>query len=189
MTIRDVLKLGRLELINKTMNVSFPLDDKSKECIKDMKDTLLSIPNSAGLAANQILIDKQIIVYRIPKERVNKDEEYFDDPIVLINPKIDIFSDHKEDGWEGCLSIPGIRAVVPRYKEIHVSGYDENGILCEKYVKGFHARNLQHEIDHLNGLTIFDRIEEKSFISFKSELIEGIMAYKNCIKNSMGDIP
>ena len=183
MTIREVLKLGRLELITITNQVSFPLNNETIKEIDDIKDTLLNIPNSAGLAANQIGINKQIIVYRIPKERVNQNEEYFNDLVVLINPIIDVCSKEKEDGWEGCLSIPSLRAVVPRYIEIHVSGFDEDGVLYEKTVNNSHARNLQHEVDHLNGMTFFDRIQDKKMISFKSELQSGILA----IKHSMGN--
>jgi len=190
MTVCDILKLGSIELITKTKQVLFPLNQEIIQNINDMRDTLLSIPNSAGLAANQIGIDKQIIMYRIPEERVNCDEEYFDEPIILINPTIDIYSNEQEDGWEGCLSIPSLRAIVPRYKEIHVSGFDYNGVLYEKDVKGFYSRNLQHEIDHLNGITIFERILNKKMISFKSELNNGILDLnKFTIQNSMGDIP
>ena len=189
MTVRDVLKLGCIELITKTKPVSFPLNNETIQEINDMKDTLLSIPNSAGLAANQIGINKQIIVYRLPKERVGKNEFFFNDPIVMINPKIDLCSKEKENGWEGCLSIPSIRTVVSRYNHIHVSGYDKDGVLIEKEVNNFHARNLQHEIDHLNGITIFDRNEDKKLISFKSELQYGILNKSNAIINSMGDIP
>lgn len=102
-------------------------------------------------------------------------EEATDKIMVLINPKIEFES-------EGCLSIPSIRAIVPRHKSIHVSGYDENGILHEKYVSGFHSRNIQHELDHLNGITILSRIENYNFVSFKSEL-------SNVKTSSMGNIP
>ena len=185
----EILKLGRLELLTKTKTVKFPLTDETKNEIQLMKETLQSIPSSAGLAANQIGVDKQIIVYRLPFERMENKEEATDKIMVLINPEIDFESKEKEYGWEGCLSIPSLRAVVSRHKCIHVSGYDEHGILHEKYVGGFHSRNIQHEIDHLNGLTILSRVEDHRFISFKSELSKGIVKNSNIRTSSMGDIP
>jgi peptide deformylase len=185
----EILKLGRLELLTKTKTVKFPLTDETKNEIQLMKETLQSIPSSAGLAANQIGVDKQIIVYRLPIERMENKEEATDEIMVLINPEVEIESEEKENGWEGCLSIPSIRAVVPRHKSIHVSGYDQDGVLHEKHVSGFHARNLQHEIDHLNGLTIFSRIENYNFVSFKSELPNGIIEKSNFKTSSMGNIP
>ena len=93
------------------------------------------------------------------------------------------------NGWEGCLSIPGICAVVPRYKTIHISAYNKEAILHEFSVSDFHARNLQHEIDHLNGLTIFDRIKDNTYISFKSELHNGIQSLSNLNIRSLGNLP
>ena len=179
MTIRDVLILGRIELITKTNQVSFPLNNETIEEINDIKDTFLNFSKSAGLAANQIGINKQIIITRLPNYN----------HVVLINPKIDICSTEKEYEWEGCLSIPSLRAVVPRYSSIYVSGYDEDGVLHENQASHFFARNIQRNIDYLNGITLFHRVQDSKLISFKSELQYGILDDSKAVLNSMGDIP
>ena len=152
MTVRKVLKLDS-RLITKTKQVSFPLNIETIKEIDDMKYTLLlSTPNSASLAANQIGINKQIIVYGI------------NDPIVMINPTIDLYSKEKTYGQERCLSVPSFDGIVPRYSQIHVSGYDEFGVLHEKIENNLCARHIQHAIDHLNGITVFDRIKNKTLL-------------------------
>ena len=169
--MNTILKLGHRSLITVTNKVSFPLTSEDKEDIETLIKTLNDRLNSEGIAANQIGINKQIIAYRLPKN-ITIDEynpNPFFEPQILINPEIDLLSEEKEYGLEGCLSIPGMYAVVPRYSNVHISGYDINGILLEETTTGFLSRNLQHEIDHLNGLTIFHRIEDHSLISFKSE--------------------
>lgn len=168
MTVLNILKLGSLELINKTKQVHFPLNKETQKEINDMKDTLISINGSTGLSANQLGINKQILVYRINE-----------DPIIFINPNIDICSTTIECEWEECYSIPTICAVVPRYKKIHISGFDEKGVLYENVVDNFHARNFQHTIDYLNGINIFERIIDKTLISYKTELHNGIYNSKN----------
>lgn len=187
MTIKPILTLGRLELITKTRNVKFPLNDETITDIQNLKDTLLSIKESAGLAANQIGVNKQIIVYRVPRKRVEDGDEFFEEMRVLINPIIENKSRDIDQGWEGCLSVPQLKMVVNRYKTIHVSGYDENGTLLEFDASGFHARNIQHEIDHLNGITFFDRNVDTKLMSMKSELDNGILYLSNALENTMGN--
>ena len=138
MTVRDVLKLGCIELITKTKQVSFPLNSETVQEIKDMKDTLLSIPNLYGLTANQIGIDKQIIV-------INESEN--SDPVVMINPIIDLYLNEKTKKLE---------EVVSRYNHIHVSSFDDNVILCEKQYHNLNAINVQNKIDYLNGVNIIE---------------------------------
>ena len=182
-----ILKLGNVHLINKAQSVIFPLDNETKTNIEDLKHTLLSLKQSAGLSANQLGINKQIIVYRVPFERVNDCEEYFTDIRVLINPCIDNVSNELSQNWEGCLSVPNIKLVTQRYSSIHVSGFDENQVLQEINAKGFLSFCLQHEIDHLNGITFFERNDNKKMITLKDELNTGVFMNSNVNKLSMGN--
>ena len=143
----------------------------------------MNIPEAAGIAANQLGINERIIVYRLPQSRSPND--YFDEPCIIINPIIKYKSDEQYNAWEGCLSIPNIKAVVPRSKVIIISGYNENCQYVEKQVSHFHARNIQHEIDHLDGITILDK--QYSHIAVRSELNNGIQIVADSITNEMGD--
>lgn len=183
--MNDIIKIGSILLIQKCDIVS--INDKSlSKTIKLLKKTLNNIPDSAGIAANQIGINKQIIAYRNPKNRVDKNEESFNDIRILINPVIESTSNDLNLGWEGCLSIPNIKSVVSRYNSIHISGYDEEFIFQEIFASGFLSRNLQHEIDHLLGKTIFDRIYDSKFISHSNEMQNGICNKINSKINTYG---
>jgi peptide deformylase len=124
-------------------------DPALHELIRDMFDTMAAA-GGVGLAAPQIGVSRQVVIFGFEKSARYPDAE----PVprtILINPLIAPLADAEELGWEGCLSVPGLRGEVPRYRHIRYSGYDETGKLIDREAKGFHARVVQHECDHLIG--------------------------------------
>ena len=171
-----IIKIGNPLLALPCTRVLFPLDYETIQIIKTMIKTLKCIPEAAGLSANQIGINKRIIVYKVPFNRVQDCEEFFEDIRVLINPNIDETSNEMVQCWEGCLSLPEVKLVTLRHKNIYVSGFNSDGQLEEINADGFLSQCLQHEIDHINGITFFDRNIDKKLISHRNEVI-------NCISN------
>jgi len=140
--------------------------------IVDMIDTM-EAEDGAGLAAPQIGVLLRVVIFGITENPRYPGM----DPIpmtTLINPEITLLSDEKEHGWEGCISVPDMRGLVPRYKSIRYSGYDASGSKMEKEVEGFHARVVQHEIDHLDGVLYPQRIEDMTQFGYKEELSDKI---------------
>jgi len=126
--------------------------------VDDMFETMRAV-NGAGLAAPQIGIDLQLVIFGF-----GHNQRYPDAPAVpetvLINPILTPLSDQEEEGWEGCLSVPGMRGVVPRWSRLRYQGVDQNGKLIDRTVEGFHARVVQHECDHLQGILYPMRIRD-----------------------------
>jgi peptide deformylase len=143
------------------------------ELLTDLIDTM-EAANGAGLAAPQIGVDLQVVVFG--SDDINP--RYPDAPLVpftvLCNPVITPVRDEEEDGWEGCLSVPGLRGVVPRYKFIRYQGFDEQGRLIDRTAEGFHARVVQHECDHLIGKLYPMRVRDFSKFGFTEVLFPGI---------------
>lgn len=151
---------------------SHPVENFSPEWLNpilaDMHDTMNAL-GGVGIAAPQIGIPYQIILFGF--ERNERYPEAL--PIeftILINPKIEILSDAMIDGWEGCLSVPGLRGLVPRYAKIQYTGYDEKGARIKREAEDFHARVIQHECDHLNGILYPQRIKDLRYFGFEDEL-------------------
>ena len=129
-----------------------------------------------GLAAPQVHLSKKIIIFRNPD--IEEKSKIHITP--LINPIFEPLSEEKEDDWEGCLSIPGMQGLVRRYKKISYSGYDIDGNKITNNVEGLHARVIQHEVDHLNGVLYTERLADKKAFGFEREIIE---FWKNEKKN------
>ena len=168
MAIKEILKMGDPRLLEK----SKPLKDLNAidldQLIQDMIDTM-EANDGAGLAAPQIGINIQLVIFGFKKNDRYPDAEEV--PFtVLINPKITPMDDELEDGWEGCLSVPGLRGVVPRYKKISYQGIDQYGKKIERTVDGFHARVVQHECDHLFGILYPMRIKDFTKFGFHEVL-------------------
>jgi peptide deformylase len=168
MAIKEILKMGDPRLLEK----SKPIKDLNAvdldQLIQDMIDTM-EANDGAGLAAPQIGINIQLVIFGFKKNDRYPDAEEV--PFtVLINPKITPIGDEIEDGWEGCLSVPGLRGVVPRYKKISYQGIDQYGKKIERNVDGFHARVVQHECDHLFGILYPMRIKDFSKFGFHEVL-------------------
>jgi len=144
--------------------------------VADMFDTMRA-DNGAGLAAPQIGVDLQLVVFGF-----KKNQRYPDAPpvpeTVLINPEITAMSDQEEDGWEGCLSVPGMRGLVPRFARIRYTGFDANGSPIDREADGFHARVVQHECDHLIGKLFPMRIRDFTQFGFTSVLFPDVLESK-----------
>jgi peptide deformylase len=139
--------------------------------IADMEDTMEAL-DGAGLAAPQIGVGLRVVIFGIAANLRYPDAE----PVprtVLINPLITLLDDELEDGWEGCLSVPGMRGLVPRHLRLHYSGFDAHGAPLERSVSGFHARVVQHECDHLDGVLYPMRIRDLRNFGFTDLLFPG----------------
>lgn len=139
--------------------------------IEDMQDTMAHL-NGAGLAAPQIGVSLQVVIFGFEKNQryPEADEVPF---TILINPRLTPLSEEKEDGWEGCLSIPGMRGVVPRHTQLRYQGFDQYGTAIDRTVSGFHARVVQHECDHLHGILYPMRIKDFRLFGFTDILFPG----------------
>ena len=169
MTVRTVLKMGHplLRQIAAPVAVFDPV--QMPELLTDMEDTMRA-PNGAGIAAPQIGVSLRVVIFEM---RENPRYPHVA-PIpftVLINPTLEPLGDEMEEGWEGCLSVPGLRGVVPRYRRLHYSGVDAQGEFFERTVEGFHARVVQHEVDHLDGILFPQRVEDMTRFGFEDALL------------------
>ncbi len=174
MTVRSILKMGEPLLLQETALV--PVEKISSpeihNIIQDMLDTMKAA-NGAGLAAPQIGIPLQIVVFGFESNSRYPNEAPIPQTI-LINPTITPLENTQEDGWEGCLSVPGLRGLVPRYTSIRYQGYDEKGEIIDRSVKGFHARVVQHECDHLAGKLYPTRIKDMTKFGFTEVLFPNL---------------
>ena len=169
MAIRDILKMGNPELLKVSEPVDFEKDDFTT-LIEDMKETMKA-NDGAGLAAPQIGVFKRLVIFGFDTN--DRYPEANSVPFtVLINPIITPLSDEKENGWEGCLSVPGLRGVVPRFSHIKYEGYDAEGNKIEREVEDFHARVVQHECDHLDGILYPMKIEDYRYFGFHEEIFK-----------------
>jgi len=169
MAIRDILKMGNPDLLKVSEPVDFKKDDLTT-LIEDMKETMKA-NDGAGLAAPQIGVFKRLVIFGFDTN--DRYPEADSVPFtVLINPIITPLSDEQENGWEGCLSVPGLRGVVPRYTHIKYEGYDAEGNKIEREVEDFHARVVQHECDHLDGILYPMKIEDYRYFGFHEEIFK-----------------
>jgi peptide deformylase len=175
MTIREILKMGDPRLLRIAPQVTQFDTDELHLLITDMLDTMRAA-NGAGLAAPQISVDVQLVIFGT--DAVNP--RYPDAPIVprtvLINPVITALDAETENGWEGCLSVPGMRGVVPRHARIRYTGFDQYGDPIDRTVDGFHARVVQHECDHLIGKLYPMRMTDFTQFGFTEVLFPGLDA-------------
>ena len=172
MAVREILKMGDPRLLRIAAPVvEFDTPDLLA-LVEDMFDTMRAA-NGAGLAAPQIGEDLQLVIFGF-----ERNERYPDAPpvpqTVLINPVIEPLGDEQVDGWEGCLSVPGLRGVVPRFARIRYRGFDPQGRPIEREADGFHARVVQHECDHLIGRLYPSRIQDFSKFGFTEILFPGL---------------
>lgn len=175
MTVRDILKMGDARLLRLAQPVMAFDTPELHTLIADMQDTMAAV-NGAGLAAPQIGVNLQLVIFG--SMAINP--RYPDRPVVpqtvLINPVITPLGAEEEDDWEGCLSVPGLRGVVPRWSRIRYTGFDEMGQCIDRTVDGFHARVVQHECDHLVGKLYPMRVRDFSRFGFTEVLFPGISA-------------
>ena len=174
MTVREILKMGDPRLLRVAPPATEFDTPALHALVADMFDTMAAA-HGAGLAAPQIGVDLQLMIFGF-----DRTDRYPDAPAVprtvLLNPVIEPLGDAEEDGWEGCLSVPGLRGVVPRWARIRYRGVDPHGAPIEREAEGFHARVVQHEYDHLIGRLYPSRIRDFSRFGYTSVLFPGLDA-------------
>jgi len=169
--IRAVLRMGDARLLEKSMPVARFGTPELAALLADMRDTMAQL-SGAGLAAPQIGVGLRVVIFGVrANPRYPQVEEVPD--TVLINPLLEPLGGELEEDWEGCLSVPGMRGVVPRFRQLRYAGFDDQGRLFERTVEGFHARVVQHECDHLDGILYPMRIRDLSKFGFIEELFPG----------------
>jgi peptide deformylase len=168
MTVREILKMGDPRLLRIAKPVEHFDTLEMRELIADMFETMKHA-NGAGLAAPQIGVDLQLVIYGY-ETNVRYPEAPPVPRTVLINPVITPLDEAEVDGWEGCLSVPGLRGVVPRWERIRYTGFDELGNPIDREVDGFHARVVQHECDHLIGRLYPARMRDLTQFGYTSVL-------------------
>lgn len=171
MAVRSVVKMGNKQLGSPSKNVDLDKEyNEVKQLIQDMQDTMIE-EEGVGIAAPQIGCNQRIVIFGFEKNSRYPHEERV--PLtILINPIIHVLSEELIDGWEGCLSVPGLRGLVPRFKIIQYSGVDLEGQKIVRVAEGFHARMVQHECDHLDGILFPQRIKDMRQFGFEDELLK-----------------
>ena len=167
MSILKIARLGHPVLLQKAKPVEDITGSKTKKIIHDMTETMLDA-KGIGLAAPQIHINRQIIIFRVPEE----DDEKKIKITALINPKFKKINDKKDNEWEGCLSIPGMLGLVKRFSKIQYEGSDMKGNIIQREAEGLHARIVQHEYDHLIGILYTSRLVDNSAFGYAEEIEE-----------------
>lgn len=166
--IREVLRMGDPRLLQPSLPVREFATPELRALLQDMTDTMIHL-DGAGLAAPQIGVGLRVVIFGFDFNPRYPHAE----PIprtVLINPELTPLSEEQNEDWEGCLSVPGFRGMVPRYTKLHYSGYDAEGVFFEREVSDFHARVVQHECDHLAGILYPMRIRDLSRFGFTDVL-------------------
>jgi peptide deformylase len=175
MAILKIARMGHPILATPARAVADPRAPEIRRLVNDMVETMIDA-NGAGLAAPQVHVPLRLVVFQAPEGRTDpglSESERFDHtaPLtVLINPEIEILSPGQEGGWEGCLSVPGLRGWVERAAHIRYRGLGINGEAIARVARGFHARVVQHECDHLNGVLYPSRMGDMSRLVFESEI-------------------
>lgn len=171
MTVRDVLRMGHPVLRSRAKPVEKLATPELRALVEDMKETMKA-KNGAGLAAPQIGVGQRVVIFGVDGNPRYPDAE----PVpftVLVNPKLTMLSREIEEDWEGCLSVPGMRGVVPRYVKVRYTGFDPEGNPIDRVAEGFHARVVQHEVDHLDGILYPQRMTDLTRFGFNEELFPG----------------
>jgi peptide deformylase len=171
MAIKAVLRMGDPRLLSVSRRVEAFDTPELHELLTDMQDTMRAL-SGAGLAAPQIGVGLQVVIFGLDFNPRYPEAE----PVphtVLINPELEPLGQEIEEGWEGCLSVPGMRGLVPRYRQLRYHGLDQFGKPIDRTVSGFHARVVQHEVDHLMGILYPMRIRDMRSFGFIEELFPG----------------
>ena len=171
MAVRDVLKMGDARLLRQAE----PVEDFSSPALQtlldDMRETMAAL-HGAGLAAPQIGVGLQVVIFGVSANPRYPEAEVVPET-VRINPELNAICEEQEEAWEGCLSLPGMRGLVPRYRGLQYAGFNERGEPFERTVSGFHARVVQHEVDHLYGILYPLRIRDLRNFGFTEVLFPG----------------
>jgi peptide deformylase len=189
MSILKIARMGHPVLRRRADEVADPTSKEVKRLLADMLETLEDI-GGAGLAAPQVHVSKRVVIFGVPPERIGEEEGA--EPVgttALVNPVVEPLTDEMVLGWEGCLSVPGLCGVVPRYGQVRYRGTTPEGEAIEREVSGFHARVIQHECDHLDGILFPMRMTDLSLLSFTEEMCHGIADLTDARRDTAGNIP
>ena len=178
MTVRQILKMGDPRLLRQAEAVTDFDTSELHALVQDMHDTMAAV-NGAGLAAPQIGVNLQVVIFGSTAANPRYPDRPQVPPTVLINPVITPLGPEEEEDWEGCLSVPGLRGVVPRFARIRYTGLDAMGQPIDRTVDGFHARVVQHECDHLIGKLYPMRVRDFTRFGFTEVLFPGISAVED----------
>jgi peptide deformylase len=168
MAIRSVLKMGDPVLRQIATPVAKLDTPELHALIADMDETMRAL-SGAGIAAPQIGVSQRVVIFELtenPRYPHVQPVPY----TVLINPVLTVLGDEQDEGWEGCLSVPGLRGLVPRYTQLRYQGFDAHGNAIDRTVSGFHARVVQHEVDHLDGILFPQRVRDMRHFGFEDAL-------------------
>jgi len=169
MAILKIARMGHPVLRRKADAVADPTAPEIRRLVADMVETLADI-GGAGLAAPQVHVPLRVVIFRVPQERTTgKPEDSALDLTAIVNPVIEPLGDAMELGWEGCLSVPGLKGAVPRFQRIRYRGVAPDGTAIDRTVEGFHARVVQHECDHLDGVLYPQRMTDMRLLMFVEE--------------------
>jgi peptide deformylase len=169
MAILKIARMGHPVLRGIAQPVANPTAPEIRRLVADMVETLDDI-GGAGLAAPQVHVPRRVVIFRVPADRVSgHPDDLPQDLLALVNPVITPLGDIQELGWEGCLSVPGLRGAVPRWARIRYRGVTPEGDVIDRTVEGFHARVVQHECDHLDGILYPQRMSDLSLLVFNEE--------------------
>jgi peptide deformylase len=168
MAVRAVLRMGS-PVLRQVASPVMHFDAALAALIADMDDTMRAL-NGAGIAAPQIGVSTRVVIFEVqdnPRYPHIKPVPY----TVLVNPELTPLGTEQDEGWEGCLSVPGLRGLVPRYRRLRYRGFDAQGVPFERTVEGFHARVVQHEVDHLDGILFPQRVRDLANFGFEDALL------------------
>ena len=169
MAILKIARMGHPVLRRVAEPVAEPTSPETRRLVADMVETLDDI-GGAGLAAPQVHVSQRVVIFRVPLERTTgRPEDRPQDLMALVNPVIEPLGETQEIGWEGCLSVPGLRGAVPRFARIRYRGTTPEGKAVDRIVEGFHARVVQHECDHLDGVLYPQRMTDLRLLVFNEE--------------------
>lgn len=169
MTVRQVLRMGDPRLLRIARPVERFDTEELHQLIADMRETMAHL-DGAGLAAPQIGVDLRVVIFGSGEVIPRYPEAAPIPPTVLINPVLEPLGTAEAEDWEGCLSVPGLRGIVPRWQRLRYTGCDQHGRAIDRMVDGFHARVVQHECDHLDGILYPMRVRDFSRFGFVEEL-------------------
>jgi peptide deformylase len=170
MAILKIARMGHPVLLRACERVADPGAPEIRRLVADMMETMEDAPG-VGLAAPQVFQPLRLFVFRVPGGRAGDDpDDAAVSNTVLINPTVELLGEERDIGWEGCLSIPDMRAAVPRARRVRYSGVNCDGKLIEREASGFHARVIQHEYDHLDGILYTMRMTDFRYFGFTEEL-------------------
>ncbi len=169
MAILKIARMGHPVLRRPADEVADPTAPEIGALVASMVETMVDA-EGLGLAAPQVHVPRRVVVFHTPRRGEEETEDDWSGLTVLINPTVEPLGDEREEGWEGCLSVPGLRGLVPRFARVRYRGVGPDGEAVDRTVDGLHARVVQHECDHLDGVLFPMRMTDLSTLIFESEL-------------------